>query len=288
VSPAPGGGWQLRTRILPLDRPLLMGILNVTPDSFSDGGLAATPEQAVERATRLVADGADIVDVGGESTRPGAEPVPLEEELARVVPVVEQLAAVGLVVSIDTMKPEVARIALATGAEIVNDVGGMSDPDMRRIAGESGAGVVIVHMQGSPRTMQDDPRYVDVVAEVRDFLSQRVGWCLEAGVAPEAICVDPGIGFGKTVEHNLALIDELGELATLGYPVMLGASRKKFIGTLLGGREPSGRDIGSAAVSALAVERGAAVLRVHDPAASRDAAAVAAAMVSGRTRRRQR
>lgn len=261
-----------------------MGIVNVTPDSFSDGGLHATTAAAVGHALRLSEDGADIVDVGGESTRPGADPVPVAEEIDRVVPVVARLASEGLVVSVDTMKPEVASAAIEAGAAIVNDVGGLADPEMRRLVADSGAGVVVMHMQGTPRTMQDDPRYVDVVSEVRDFFDRRVGLAVAAGVDRAAIVVDPGIGFGKTVDHNLTLLSHLGELSSL--PVMVGVSRKRFLGTLTGRDRPQDRDSASAAAAAVAVARGASVVRTHDVASTLEAVKVAWAIVRGTGARR--
>lgn len=260
----------------------MVGILNVTPDSFSDGGAHLDTLAAITHARALTAAGAEVIDVGGESTRPGARPVEADEEAARVLPVIERLAAEGIVVSVDTMKPAVAAAAIEAGAEIINDVGGFSDPGMRELAAATGAGIVIMHMQGTPRTMQDDPRYGDVVGDIRAFLADRARVCLAAGVEPASICVDPGIGFGKTSAHNLELIDRLDELASLGYPVMVGASRKSFLGRLLDIPEPSERDAATAVVTALAVERGAMIFRVHDPASSREAARLAWAIVESR------
>jgi dihydropteroate synthase len=256
-----------------------MGVVNTTPDSFSDGGFFADYGAAVAHGRGLVADGADIVDVGGESTRPGAEPVGLEQEIERTIPVVSALVADGLIVSIDTMKPEVADAALEAGAQIVNDVGGMRDPEMRRVAAERGAGVVVVHMQGEPRTMQDNPVYDDVVGDIARFFGDRCSGLIEAGVDPDAIVVDPGLGFGKTVEHNLVLLNRISELSTVGRPVMVGASRKRFLGTLTGRTRPAERDLASAVAAALAIERGAAVIRVHDVAMTIEAARVAWAIV---------
>jgi dihydropteroate synthase len=255
-------------------RPAVMGIVNVTPDSFSDGGRFLEPDAAVAHGIELVAQGADALDVGGESTRPGAAPVPADEELARVVPVVERLAtATSVPVSIDTTKSAVARAALAAGATIVNDVSaGRHDPEILNVTAEAGAGYVVMHMQGEPRTMQADPRYDDVVAEVGDFLVERIDAARAAGIAPGAIAADPGIGFGKTVEHNLLLLAGLRALAErVQVPVMVGTSRKTFIGRLLGRATGASEDLpvdqreeGTLATVVWAVERGASIVRVHD------------------------
>jgi dihydropteroate synthase len=282
--------WRLRTRSLDTaDHTLIMGIVNVTPDSFSDGGEfvgdsgVVDHDAAVAHGRRLVADGADLVDVGGESTRPGAEPADLDEELRRVVPIVRALAAEGVVVSIDTSKPEVAQAAIDAGAEIVNDVTGLRNPRMIEVCAATGAGVVIMHMQGEPRTMQNDPTYGDVVVEVRDHLLQRAGAAVAGGIAPARICLDPGIGFGKTSLHNLQLLEALDRLTGSGYPVVLGTSRKRFLGTVLrdaGVRSrPEERDVATAATSALAVTAGVAVLRVHDVRSTLEATRVADAIV---------
>jgi dihydropteroate synthase len=249
---------------LPETLPVVIGILNVTPDSFSDGGKYGSPEEAVEAARQMMADGAALIDVGGESTRPGAAPVPAQEEIARVLPVVEALVAEHIPVSIDTRKPEVAGRALAAGACVLNDVTGFRDPAMRALAANHGATVIIMHMKGEPQTMQLDPRYEDVVAEVGAFLNNQAQACIAAGVAPEHIWIDPGIGFGKTVEHNLGLLRATGQLAALGYPVVIGASRKSFIGRITGEEEPTRRLGGSLAVALYAASQGAAALRVHD------------------------
>ena len=280
-------GWCLRTTVVTIDAPIIMGILNVTPDSFSDGGLFVDPDLAVERAEALVRDGAHIVDVGGESTRPGADPVSPEEELRRAVPVVGRLAERGHIVSIDTTKPEVAHAALSAGAEIVNDVSGFRNPVMREVAAQHRAGVVVMHMLGDPRTMQIDPRYEDVVGEVSRYLAAQARLCEAAGIRSESICIDPGFGFGKNLEHNLELLDRIGELADLGYVVMAGTSRKRFIGSILGLEDPLARDFGTAVTVALAVERGISVFRVHDPSLSREAALVARAIVGARNTRRE-
>lgn len=258
-----------------------MGVLNVTPDSFSDGGPFLESGAAIDQGRRLVEAGAGVIDVGGESTRPGAAPVTENDERRRVIPVVEALAAAGLVVSIDTMKPGVAAEALAAGAEIVNDVGGLVDPAMRETV--TGAGVVIMHMQGTPRTMQIDPTYADVVEEVTGWLATRAKQAEAAGVRPQSICLDPGIGFGKTVDHNLSLLARLDRLVELGYPVAIGVSRKAFLGRLIGVEDPTQRDLVSAVAAGLAVERGAAVIRAHDVAGTCQAVLVAEATLGART-----
>jgi dihydropteroate synthase len=274
--------WSFAGRSLPLGpRPLVMGIVNVTPDSFSDGGQFSSTDAAVEHGLRLAADGADLLDVGGESSRPGSQPVTLEEELARVVPVARGLAGrVNVPISVDTTKAEVARQALAAGASIVNDItAGLGDPDMAVAVRAAGAGVVLMHMQGTPATMQQDPTYSDVVAEVRDFLAARVRAWVAAGVPAERIAIDPGIGFGKTSEHNRLLLKHLDALAALGRPVLLGVSRKGFLGRLTG-RPVTDRLPASLAAACFCVSRGTAhILRVHDVAATADAARVLAALV---------
>ncbi len=253
---------------------LLMGIVNVTPDSFSDGGRYLDPDAAIAHGRELRAAGADVLDVGGESTRPGAAAVGAPEEKARVLPVIEALAADGARVSVDTSKAEVADAALAAGAEIVNDVTALRDPAMAALCAEAGCGVVLMHMKGTPRTMQDDPTYVDVVAEVRGFLAERLEAAAAAGVDRERIWVDPGIGFGKAVEHNLELIARLDRIADLGRPVVIGASRKNFIGAITD-RPVDRRLGGSIAAGIVAASTGAAVLRVHDVAATVEALRVA-------------
>ncbi|MEA3200694.1 MAG: dihydropteroate synthase [Thermoplasmata archaeon] len=267
--------WRVRGRGLPLDRTLVMGIVNVTPDSFSDGGEHATEDAAVAHGLALLAEGADILDVGGESTRPGAAPVSEAEELRRVVPVVRRLAAAGALVSVDTMKASVAQAALEAGAAIVNDITAGGDPAMLPLVARSGVGVVLMHMQGEPRTMQQDPRYHDVVKEVAAFLLERARAAEAAGVPREAIALDPGLGFGKTQAHNLALLRGLPEIAMLGYPLLVGASRKGFLGALTGGAPPQDRVEASVAAHVLAAERGAQVVRVHDVKAHKRALAVA-------------
>jgi dihydropteroate synthase len=259
-------------------RPSVMGVVNVTPDSFSDGGEHFRPEDAVAAGRRMVEDGAVIVDVGGESTRPGAEPVPAEEELRRIVPVLEGLA--GLPVSVDTAKAEVARAALELGALMVNDVTALrADPALAGVVADSEAYLCLMHMQGEPRTMQVDPRYDDVVAEVTAFLEERLRFAVDAGIAEERICLDPGIGFGKTVEHNLELVRHLDLIAALGRPVLVGLSRKSTLGKLLGDPQAkTGTTAASVSAAVLAYERGASILRVHDVREHVEALAVAAAL----------
>ncbi len=266
-----------------------MGIVNVTPDSFSDGGRYTGHEQAVARGLAMWNRGADVVDVGGESTRPGAEGVPVEAELGRVVPVVADLVEAGVVVSVDTMKAEVAFAAVAAGAHIVNDVSALGDPDMSAVCAEGGVGVVLMHMLGEPQTMQDDPQYGDVVAEVRDFLEKRVDDAVAAGIDRSRLCVDPGIGFGKTFDHNLELLAGIGTLCELGPPVLVGTSRKGFLGQILDeaglATEADERDVATAATVALAIAGGASVVRVHNVSHALQAARTADAMV--RTSRRR-
>ena len=258
--------WRCREHAVVLgERTLVMGVVNVTPDSFSDGGPFLDADAAVEHGLRLAADDADLLDVGGESTRPGSDPVPVEEETARVIPVIERLVKeLDVPVSVDTMKPEVASAALGAGASIVNDVTAGRDPRMFELVRDSGAGLVLMHMQGDPRTMQDHPRYDDVASEVRGFLAERVEAATAAGVARESLCIDPGIGFGKDVDHNLALLRNLHALSELRLPLMLGVSRKRFIGTLTGTEDPADRLEGTAAAVAWCAANGADVVRVHD------------------------
>jgi dihydropteroate synthase len=259
--------------------PKLMGVVNVTPDSFSDGGLYLEPEAAIAHGVSLAEDGADILDVGGESTRPGAAAVSAEEELRRTEPVVADLAGMGHTVSIDTSKPAVAEAALDRGATIVNDVTALrGDPEIGPLCADREATLVLMHMQGTPRTMQDDPTYDDVVDDVRAFLVERIEAALAAGVAEERIWVDPGIGFGKTLEHNLELLRRLGELRELGRRILVGTSRKSFIGKV-DGSGAGDRTGGSIASSVLAAAEGADVLRVHDVAEVAQATRVAAAIL---------
>ena len=245
-------------------RPSVMGVVNVTPDSFSDGGFNFDPKDAVGAARRMLEEGAAIVDVGGESTRPGAEEVDLDEELRRVVPVLEQLE--GVPVSIDTSKAEVGRRALELGAELVNDVTALrGDPALAEVVARSGAYLCLMHMQGEPRTMQADPRYDDVVSEVAAFLEERLRTAVDAGIAEDRICLDPGIGFGKTVEHNFELVRRLDELTALGRPVVIGFSRKSSLGKLLGDAQATTGSVAASVGAAVAAyERGATILRVHD------------------------
>ena len=257
----------------------LMGVVNVTPDSFSDGGLYLDPEAAIAHGRELAAAGAEILDVGGESTRPGAEAVPEDEELRRVVPVVAGLVAAEKRVSVDTSKAAVAAAALDAGAEIVNDVTALrGDPGTAALCAERGATVVLMHMLGEPRTMQDDPRYDDLVSEVKAFLAERLEVAIAAGVAEERVWLDPGIGFGKTAAHNIELLRRLGELRDLGRPLVIGTSRKSFIGRV-DGSPADGRLGGSIASSVLAAAEGAEVLRVHDVAEAKQALAVATAIL---------
>ena len=257
----------------------LMGVVNVTPDSFSDGGLYLDPEAAIAHGRELVAAGAEILDVGGESTRPGAEAVAQDEELRRVIPVIEGLVATEDQVSVDTSKAAVAAAALEAGAAIVNDVTALrGDPEMAALCAERGAGVVLMHMRGKPRTMQDDPRYEDVVDEVKAFLAERLEAAVAAGIAEDDIWLDPGIGFGKTAAHNMELLRRLGELRDLGRPLVIGTSRKSFIGRV-DGADAGERLGGTIASSVLAAAEGAAVLRVHDVAEARQALAVATAIL---------
>jgi dihydropteroate synthase len=274
--PLPGGELRLGSRTL------IMGVINVTPDSFSDGGLFWDAEHAVAQGLALADEGADILDVGGESTRPDSEPTSAAEEIKRTVPVIEALAAqCRAVISIDTSKAPVASAALDAGATIINDVTALrGDPAMAALAASSGAGLILMHMLGTPRTMQQNPHYDDVVAEVKNFLAQRAQVARDAGVAAERIIVDPGIGFGKAPEHNLALIRGLGELSELGYPVLLGASRKAFIGTITGKQRPDDRLWGSVGVHILGAALGADLVRVHEVAPYKDALAMGDAVMA--------
>ena len=266
-------GWQLRTRKLEFGRrPLLMGVINVTPDSFSDGGEFLSPEAAVDQAFRLAEEGADLLDIGGESTRPYAEAVAAAEELKRIAPVFEALQRqVSVPLSIDTSKAEVAKVALAAGAEIVNDVTALTgDPAMIELAAQSCAGVCAMHMQGTPQTMQDAPQYDDVVGEVSEYLDGRLESLVAAGIAAERICLDPGIGFGKTHQHNLTLMARCGQLHALGRPLLVGHSRKGFLGKLLGDKQADRTSATVGAAMALATQ-GVQVIRVHDVRPVREA-----------------
>jgi dihydropteroate synthase len=259
-------------------QPRIMGILNVTPDSFSDGGEWFDYDEAVEHARAMAAAGAHILDVGGESTRPGADPVSVAEELRRVIPVITAARETGAQISIDTMKLEVATAAVDAGATYVNDVSAFrNEPELAAFVAERGCDCCLMHMLGEPRTMQDDPRYDDVVDDIRAFLEERAAFAIGEGVARERIMVDPGIGFGKTLEHNLELLRRLDEIVALGFPVVIGTSRKSFLGRLTGREDPHDRVAATLATTVLALERGAAVFRVHDVAPTRDALAVATA-----------
>ena len=277
--------WRVRQFEFVFPRPpLLMGILNVTPDSFSDGGRFMDPGAAVAHGLQLVAEGADMLDIGGESTRPQAVPVSAEEETARVLPVIRQLAGqIKIPISIDTTKPAVARAALDAGASVINDVAAnRADEAMWRLAAATGAGYVLMHMQGTPQTMQQSPHYDNVLVEVGDFFRERLSRIAACGVTPEQVVLDPGLGFGKKLEHNLQLLAQLGHFTQWQRPLLVGASRKSFIGTLLGAgladRLPA-----SLACACWAVREGACVLRVHDVAATRQALAVTAALQRNRT-----
>lgn len=258
---------------LALVRPLIMGIINATPDSFSGDGLAQDVERAISQARGFVEDGADILDIGGESTRPGATPVGAEEEVRRVVPVIEALRELDVPLSIDTFKPQVMRAALAAGATLINDINALRTPGALEVAAASDAGVCLMHMQGTPQTMQDKPTYADVVEEVKAFLDARVDLCRAAGIERDRVVIDPGFGFGKTAEHNLQLLQGLERLAESGYPVLVGLSRKSVLGTLTG-RKVTERVAASVAAAIAAVAHGASIVRVHDVAATRDALAV--------------
>ena len=253
-----------------LSRPLIMGIVNVTPDSFSDGGRLQNTQQAISHALMLAEQGADVLDVGGESTRPGAAPVPVDEELRRVLPVIEALAARGLAVSADTRKPRVMDEAIKAGAAMVNDVMALREPGAIEAVAKSAAAVCLMHMQGEPQTMQAAPRYEDVVTEVRDFLAQRIAACEAAGIDRSRLVIDPGFGFGKTLAHNLVLLKKLDQLTDLGVPVLAGMSRKSMLGALTG-KPIDQREFAGIAAHLAAVAHGAAIVRVHDVAAMKDA-----------------
>jgi dihydropteroate synthase len=266
---------------VPVPDPIVLGVVNVTPDSFSDGGRWLDPARAIRHGRDLVAEGAAILDVGGESTRPGAAPVAADEELRRVVPVLEGLAGVPARRSIDTTKAVVARAALDTGADLVNDVTALrADPELAGLVAERGAEVCLMHLRGEPRTMQDDPRYDDVVSDVKAFLEERLAFAVAAGIAEERVWLDPGIGFGKTIEHNLELLRRLDELVALGRPVLVGTSRKTFLGRITG-RAAGERLPGTIATNVLALQRGAAAFRVHDVRPVAEALTVAAATLRG-------
>lgn len=264
-----------------LERPVLMGIVNVTPDSFSDGGKHATVDAAIAHARQLIGEGAQIIDIGGESTRPGAEPVPVQRELDRVIPLVESLKHANVALSVDTCKPDVMKAALAAGADIINDVTGFRQAEARQIvAAHPNCGICVMHMQGQPQTMQVDPAYEDVVKEVTDELRAMAEMLAAGGVQPERISLDPGFGFGKTLEHNYDLLRHLDQVVALGYPVFVGMSRKSMIGAVTG-RSMDQRTTGSVAAALLAVMAGARIVRVHDVAPTRDALAIWQAMRFG-------
>jgi dihydropteroate synthase len=270
-----------RGRVLGLEQPVVMGVLNVTPDSFSDGGRFVRLDAAVERGLQMAEEGAAIIDVGGESTRPGAQPVDLHEELRRVIPVIARLHdRTSAILSVDTSKPEVMDAAATAGAAMINDVRALREPGALEAAKTSGCAVCLMHMLGDPRTMQDAPRYRDVVAEVRSFLEERVGACFRGGIPAERIVLDPGFGFGKTLAHNLELLRHLGEVSVRGLPVLAGLSRKSMVGAITG-RSADERAQGSVALAVVAALNGARILRVHDVAATVDALKVVAAVQNG-------
>jgi dihydropteroate synthase len=259
--------WRCRGRDLPLgERTLVMGIVNVTPDSFSDGGMFEDAEAAITHGLRLLEEGADALDVGGESTRPGSDPVPEDEERRRVLPVLEGLRreAPEALLSVDTRKATVASEGLASGADVVNDIGAGMDPEMFDVVASAGAGMVLMHMQGEPKTMQADPHYDDVVTDVRGYLAERLEAAGAARIGRDRLCIDPGIGFGKNLEHNLALLRSIGSFRELGVPVLAGVSRKRFIGELSGSDDPAGRLEGSVAAAVWCATQGVELVRVHD------------------------
>jgi dihydropteroate synthase len=276
--------WKTTHQELSLDRPLIMGILNVTPDSFSDSNRYNDPARAIEWALEMVAEGADIIDIGGESTRPGAAPVTTEEELKRIIPVISTLAGrTSCPISVDTWKSPVARAALDAGASIINDISGFNlDPQMSAVAARTGAGVVLMHTRGTPQTMQHDINYIDLIGEIIYSLRQSITTACEAGIERERIAVDPGIGFAKTASQNLEILRRLREFTSIGLPLLAGTSRKSFIGKVLN-RETGQRTLGTAATVALAVHNGADILRVHDVREMRDVADMAHAMAAGHT-----
>jgi dihydropteroate synthase len=273
--------WRCRNRILDVTRPVVMGILNVTPDSFSDGGRYCRPDAALDRAATLLAEGAAIIDVGGESTRPGALAVDETVETERVVPVIERIArTLDVAISIDTRKPVVMAAATAAGACLVNDVNSLQAPGARAWAASSGVGVCLMHMRGEPRTMQHNPVYGDVVTEVCEFLDRERAECLAAGIALDAIALDPGVGFGKGLEHNMTLLNSLSRIAALGSPLLVGVSRKSFIGRILD-RVTEDRVYGGLGLASLAVSMGARIIRTHDVRPTRDAIDMVSAVLQG-------
>ena len=264
---------------LDLSKPRVMGIVNVTPDSFSDGGKFNTTEKAIAHALQLVEEGAEILDIGGESTRPGATPVPLDEELKRVISVIEGLRDVGVPLSIDTYKPQVMQAAITAGADIVNDVCALREPQALKIVATSQAGVCLMHMQGRPQTMQADPQYDDVVSEVRDFLKDRLDAAVQAGIDPSRIVLDPGFGFGKRTAHNLTLLNHLNDIQALGLPLLIGLSRKSVLGQVVGSSVDE-RIHASIAASVVSVMKGANIVRVHDVKPTIDALKIVQAVMN--------
>jgi dihydropteroate synthase len=275
--------WQTLRRTLDLGRSgAIMGVLNVTPDSFSDGGLYLDIDGACQHALAMAEEGADIIDIGGESTRPGAAPVPEKEELARVIPVIQRIREQSdVLISIDTCKPAVAAVAIDAGADIINDVTGLADPRMMQVARDTGAGIVLMHMRGTPLTMQIDPRYDDVVTEVRDFLRQRFEAAVASGIDPMRMALDPGIGFGKTPEHNRLLLRHCDRFALEDRPVLIGVSRKSFLGSMVGSSDPSDRFWPAVALTSFCRERGARIFRVHEPRPHREAMRMTEAILYG-------
>jgi dihydropteroate synthase len=276
--------WVCRDRTVVLgERTLVMGILNVTPDSFSDGGHYPDSSAAVERALEMVEQGADIIDIGGESTRPGSDPVSESEEIQRTLPIIEKLRSHSdILISIDTMKAKTARCAVEAGADIINDISAFeADPHMGEVASDTLAGIILMHMKGSPQTMQDDPTYRDVVSDVSSYLKSRIDLALQCGIERERIIADPGIGFGKTRDHNLNLLNHLPELLECGTPMLIGASRKRFIGQITGNENPDERLGGSLGAAAWAIMRGAHILRVHDVIETCDLCRMLDTLISG-------
>jgi dihydropteroate synthase len=273
--------WSCRGRVLDLSTPVVMGVLNVTPDSFSDGGKFAGPSAALNHAHQMIEAGASIIDVGGESTRPGATPVSVDEELARVIPIIETLREnADVFISVDTSKSEVMQASIAAGADIINDVRALLAPGALTVASSSRAGVCLMHMQGDPRNMQVSPHYVDVVQEVGDFLERRIATCIAGGIELATLVADPGFGFGKSIDDNLTLLHGLAALRRLGVPIAVGLSRKSMLAKMTG-RDPVNRTAGSVALAAIAVLNGARIVRAHDVAATLDAVRVAAAIRQG-------
>lgn len=278
-APVETGLWAHRRGAIDLGRPRIMGILNITPDSFSDGGLYDDLEHAVARAEELVSDGADVLDVGGESTRPGSAPLAPETEAARVVPVIRALRErLDVPISVDTRRAAVARQALDAGADIVNDISALADPEMASVIAAAGAGAVLMHMQGTPATMQEAPCYDDLIGEITEFLRGSREAAIASGISPDKVVIDPGIGFGKTFEHNLELIARLRSFTSIGAPILVGPSRKGFLGAILGGAAPADRAVATATACAIALLNGARIFRVHDVRPVREALQVAEAI----------